>query len=66
MYDKWIKYTNKHPYLSVIIIAVISSVLGISVEYMINRQFTGSGFGVTIIFILWQLVTISKSRKVNK
>ncbi len=60
MYTKWRKYTEYHPYLSVLIVTVVASLIGITVEYLINRNFVTGGFWVTLILVAGQLLIIKK------
>ena len=62
MYEKWSKYTQKNPYRSVIIVAIVASLIGITVEYLINRTFVSGGFWVTFILILGQFLIIKKRK----
>lgn len=37
-------FYKKHPYFTLLINILLASVIGISVEYLINKDFIGSGF----------------------
>ncbi|EMF0181983.1 hypothetical protein C656_00595 [Enterococcus hirae 57-03-H11] len=63
MYKNWKKYTKNHPYASIIIVALVASLIGISIEYLLNRDFLRSGFGVTLILIIGQIVVVKKNKK---
>lgn len=43
-------FYEKHPYLSLLINLLLGSIIGISVEYLLNKDFIGSGF-YTVLFL---------------
>ncbi|MBO0432726.1 hypothetical protein [Enterococcus sp. DIV0660C] len=45
------KFKKRHPYLNLIIIFIVASLLGILIEYIINGDFIGSGF-YTALFLM--------------
>ncbi|MCV3175333.1 hypothetical protein, partial [Enterococcus faecium] len=47
-------FYEKHPYLSLLINLLLGSIIGISVEYLLNKDFIGSGFytvGMATVFL---------------
>ncbi|MCH1976533.1 hypothetical protein MCG01_05230 [Enterococcus hirae] len=46
----FVYFLRKHPYLALLINLLLSSVIGISVEYLLNKDFIGSGV-YTVLFI---------------
>ena len=43
-------FYEKHPYLSLLINLLLGSIIGISVEYLLNKDFIVSGF-YTVLFL---------------
>lgn len=66
MYKKWTNFTEKRPYLSILLVAITASVIGIAIEYIINRDFIGGGFGVTLILVVGQFILAKKKQSKNK
>ncbi|GGI66477.1 hypothetical protein ACFQOY_06955 [Enterococcus alcedinis] len=66
MYKKWIEFTEQKPYATIVIIAIIGSVIGITIEYLLNKNFNGNGFYVTLIFVFGQIILIKRKQKRQK
>ena len=49
------KFYQKHPYLNVLISLTMASLIGIAIEYFINRDFIGSGFYTASFLTLLEL-----------
>ncbi|MCP8857390.1 hypothetical protein [Latilactobacillus fuchuensis] len=54
---------DQHPYISLLVIVVLSSLVGILVEYIVNRDFIKDGFGTTGFVVLIALGMIRWQRK---
>ncbi|MBC1500165.1 hypothetical protein HB943_06085 [Listeria weihenstephanensis] len=52
MFNKWNHFYDEHPYRSVLIAVAVSSVLGILIEYIVNRDFIGSAIYGTIFYTM--------------
>lgn len=63
LYEKWKKYTEYHPYSSVFIVAIVASIIGITIEYLVNNNFVFGGFWVTLVLVIGQLLIIRARRK---
>lgn len=63
MYRKWVTYTREHPIVSILIAVVLGSVLGISIEYLVNKNIRFEGLLGLVIVTLIQLQVVSKSKK---
>lgn len=57
------KFYQNHPYLNVLISLSIASLIGIAIEYIINRDFIGSGFYTTLFLMVLALLRIRRERK---
>lgn len=55
---------DEHPYRSVLIAVAASSVLGILIEYMVNRDFIGSAIYGMIFYTI--LMLLQAKRRVKK
>lgn len=62
MYKKWLGFTEKHPYISILVAAVIASLIGIAIEYLVNREFIAGGFGVTVMLVVGQIMLTRRKR----
>ncbi|GKS54084.1 hypothetical protein EMLAB_06990 [Enterococcus mundtii] len=61
---KFKKFTEDHPYLTVIYSGLIESAFGITVEYIVNRDFRPSGIYSLIFYYVIGLSSVKfKSRK---
>lgn len=53
MINKYRKFIEEHPYAHIILVMLLTSFIGISIEYIVNRDFIGSGIytaiGLTLI-----------------
>lgn len=49
-------FKQNSPYLSVIVTAIIASVIGITIQYLINGNFIGSGFYTTLMIVIALLI----------
>ena len=56
------KFYQKHPYLNVLISLSIASLIGIAIEYIINRDFIGSGFYTASFLTLLELLRVRRER----
>lgn len=60
-------FITRHPYFSVILLGLLSSLLGITIEYIINRDFIYQGIYGLIFYYIITLSQIkfklSKKRK---
>ena len=63
MYRKWVPYTREPPIVSILIAVVLGSVLGISIEYLVNKNIRFEGLLGLVIVTLIQLHVVSKSKK---
>lgn len=57
------KFYQNHPYLNVLISLFIASLIGIAIEYIINRDFIGSGFYTASFLTLLALLRVRRERK---
>ena len=56
------KFYQKHPYLNVLISLSIASLIGIAIEYIINKDFIGSGFYTASFLTLLELLRVRRER----
>lgn len=56
-------FYKKHPYFTLLINILLASVIGISVEYLINKDFIGSGFYTALFLGLLEPFSIYKKSK---
>ena len=57
------QFCQNHPYLNVLIILSIASLIGIAAEYIINGDFIGSGFYTASFLTLLALLRVRRERK---
>lgn len=63
MANKGKLFTEEHPYYTLIIFLSVSSLLGITVQYLANGDFVGEGFYSTLFFGLIGALAITFKRK---
>ncbi|MEG0294813.1 hypothetical protein [Enterococcus sp.] len=66
MYKKWIEFTEQKPYATILIATIIGSVIGITIEYLVNQNFNGNGFYMALIFVFGQIILIKRKQKRQK
>ncbi|OTP11240.1 hypothetical protein A5844_001374 [Enterococcus sp. 10A9_DIV0425] len=59
-------FYEKHPYLVLLINLLLGSIIGISVEYLLNNDFIGSGFYTVLFLSLLEAFSIYRKSKKNK
>ena len=65
MLNHYKDFSIKHPYWHVIFILSIASLLGILIEYLINRDFIGSGIYATIFFGIIEIFRVRRKNMNN-
>lgn len=60
------KFYQNHPYLNVLISLSIAILIGIAIEYLINRDFIGSGFYTAFFLMVLELLRVRRERKALK
>ena len=60
MSNKYKEFTEKHPYANVILLMVFTSFIGISIEWIINKDFIGAGLYTAIALTLIELLRVRK------
>ncbi|EDP67189.1 hypothetical protein CAT7_03554 [Carnobacterium sp. AT7] len=60
MFKKYKEFTEKHPYVYVILIMVFTSFIGISIEYIVNKSFIGGGLYTAIALTLIELLRVRR------
>lgn len=54
MINKYRNFAKEHPYANVILVAVLASIIGISIEYIVNKDFIGGGLYTVLSLVLIQ------------
>ena len=63
MFNKYKEFTKKHPYTYVILIMVFTSFIGISIEYLVNKDFIGAGLYSSLGITLIEILRVRKNRQ---
>ncbi|SDQ09435.1 hypothetical protein LHA31_00810 [Carnobacterium viridans] len=63
MFKKSKVFTEKHPYAYVSLIMVITSFIGISIEYIVNQDFIGGALYTAIALTIIELLRVKKRNK---
>ena len=63
MFDKYKEFTEKHPYIYVMLIMIVASFIGISIEYIVNKDFIGGGLYTALALTLVELLRVRKRNK---
>ncbi|MCA9767150.1 MAG: hypothetical protein KC455_12130 [Carnobacterium sp.] len=63
MFNKYKNFTEKHPYSYVILIMIVASFIGISIEYIVNKDFIGGGLYTALALTLVELLRVRKRNK---
>lgn len=65
MYNKWLLFIKEKPVLSTITIALIASIVGITIQFLIDGSFVKEGLFVTVALVIVQ-IWYTKKDKNNK
>ena len=63
MYKKWLNYSQINPYKSIFIAVFVGSIVGIFIEYLVNKDIRFEGILGLIIVTAFQLYLVSKRNK---
>ncbi|WP_313467499.1 hypothetical protein [Carnobacterium sp.] len=63
MFNNHKEFTEKHPYVYVILIMAFTSFIGISIEYIVNKNFIGGGLYTAIALTLIELLRVRQRNK---
>lgn len=63
MFNKYKEFIEKRPYTYVILIMVFTSFIGISIEYIVNKNFIGGGLYTAIALTLIELLRVRRRNK---
>lgn len=56
-------FANQHPYLAYIVLIVMASLIGITVEWLINRDFVNNVWGALMMIIIGVIGIYYKQKK---
>ncbi|MER2225431.1 MAG: hypothetical protein ABS916_00125 [Carnobacterium sp.] len=62
MFGIYKEFAEKHPYANVIVIMVITSIIGISIEYIVNKDFIGGGLYTAIALTVIELIRVRRKK----
>ncbi|SDQ30204.1 hypothetical protein [Carnobacterium viridans] len=65
MFDNYKIFAEKHPYANIILIMVFSSLIGISIEYIVNQDFIGGALYTAIALTVIELIRVKRNKKKN-
>lgn len=63
MVNKYREFIEEHPYAHVILIMVFSSLVGISIEYIVNKDFIGSGIYTALALTIIGFLRVRRNKK---
>lgn len=63
MLKSYKKFTKNHPYAHVILIMIFTSFIGISIEYIVHKDFIGAGLYTAIALTLMELLRVRGRNK---
>jgi hypothetical protein len=65
LYNKWLFFIKEKPVLSTITIALIASIVGITIQFLIDGSFVKEGLFVTVVLVIVQIWYIKKDKNNN-
>lgn len=65
MFDNYKKFAEKHPYANIILIMIFTSLIGISIEYIVNQNFIGGALYTAIALTVIELIRVKRNKKNN-
>ena len=66
MFNMYKKIIKKHPYSHIIVIMIFSSCIGISIEYIVNKNFIGGGFYMALALTVVEFLRVRKRNKTKE
>lgn len=63
MFGIYKEFAEKHPYIYVILILVFTSIIGISIEYKVNKDFIGGGLYTAIALTVIELIRVRRKKQ---
>ena len=66
MFNMYKKIIKKHPYAHIIVIMIFSSCIGISIEYIVNKNFIGGGFYTALALTVVEFLRVRKRNKTKE
>ncbi|GEQ33340.1 hypothetical protein [Marinilactibacillus psychrotolerans] len=66
MINKYRKFIEEHPYAHIILVMLLTSFIGISIEYIVNRDFIGSGIYTAIGLTLIEFLRVKRRKRKNE
>ena len=63
MFNRYKKNIKKHPNIHIIFVMIFTSFIGISIEYIINKDFIGGGLYTALALTLVELLRVRKRNK---
>lgn len=63
MLKKYKTFSKEHPYWHVLLILSLASVFGITLEYMLNKDFIGSGVYATVFLGIIEIIRVRNRKK---
>ncbi|MBM6613833.1 hypothetical protein JTF06_02855 [Desemzia sp. RIT804] len=63
MLNNYKEFSKKQPYAHVILLMVLTSFIGISIEYIVNKNFIGGGLYTAIALTLIELFRVRRRTK---
>lgn len=66
VFTKYKKFKEKRPYANVILIMIFTSFIGILIEYIVNKDFIGSGLYPAIAFTLIGVLRVKRRNKTKQ
>lgn len=66
MFNMYKKNIKKYPYTHIILVMIFTSFIGISIEYIVNKNFIGGGLYTALALTVVEFLRVRKRNKTKK
>ncbi|MGX7394290.1 hypothetical protein [Carnobacterium mobile] len=63
MFNNYKEFLKKYPYAHIIVISLFASFIGISIEYIVNKDFIGAGLYSALGLAVIEMLRIRRRKK---
>ena len=66
MFNMYKKNIKKYPYTHIILVMIFTSFIGISIEYIVNKNFIGEGLYTALALTVVEFLRVRKRNKTKE
>lgn len=66
MFNRYKENTKKYPNIHIVLVMIFASFIGISIEYIINKNFIGEGLYTALALTVVEFLRVRKKNKTKE